>query len=195
VVDRLGLTELKAMAKPTRAWVKEGNPPPLCFTLERLENSADVFPLELLDIKEQRRVLFGDDVVAGVEVSEANLRHELEYELKSKLIQLRVRYLLAEGAAKATAELLVNSLSTFLVLFRGAWRLFQQEPVTSKLEALRLLGAELDFPIQVFETVHELKTGIRAAKGLDTDELFQQYLSAIETVVDKVDRHLHTQPS
>lgn len=187
IVDRLGVPELKSLGGVLRPWVKAGHPPPLCFTAERLKHSTDVFPLELLDIRDRRRVLFGTDVVADLEISTDNLRHELEYELKSKLIQLRRHYLLAHQASADTVALMVKSLSTFLVLFRGAWRLFNPGPAPAKLEALQSLGRALDFRTDVFELVHRLRTGEQAAKEIKADDLFGQYLAAIEIVVDKVD--------
>ena len=48
VLDRVGVAELKALATPTKAWVKAGNHPPNVFTLDALQKSAEVFPIELL---------------------------------------------------------------------------------------------------------------------------------------------------
>ena len=46
----MSLDELKALVPITDRWVKEGNPPPLLFTSDRFARSADVFPIEILDI-------------------------------------------------------------------------------------------------------------------------------------------------
>jgi hypothetical protein len=132
--------------------------------------------------------LFGDDCVADIEVSVINLRHQIEYELKSKLLQLRERFLLLEGSAKQTMKLMVDSISTFLVLFRGALRLFQREVQATKIDAARLLSKELDFSVEVFETVYAIRSAARSGKDLDARALFEDYLKAIETVVDKVDQ-------
>ena len=106
VTEQLGLSELKALSKPASAWVKAANPPPLLFTLDRLKKSSDVFPIEFLDIKETHKILFGEDFLQDIEVHTENLRLELEHELKGKLIQLRERYLLANGKPKQVIELM-----------------------------------------------------------------------------------------
>lgn len=188
VGEPLGLGELKAMAPPVRAWLKAGNPPPLCFTWERLKRSADVFPMELLDIQENHRVIYGRDVITAIKVSRTNLRHELEYELRSKLIQLQAGYFQAEGDPKQVAALMINSLSSFLTLFRGALRLFEKTAPAAKLDALRILSDHLGFPAGVFEQIHELKIGPVNLKKLDLDDLFQRYLQKIGLVIDAVDR-------
>src|SRR5262245_9574028 len=86
VLDKLELPELTALAGPTEAWVEEGNQPPLLFTVESLRESADVFPIELLDIRDSHKVLVGEDMVAGLAISDANLRRQVESELRGKLI-------------------------------------------------------------------------------------------------------------
>jgi predicted nucleotidyltransferase len=123
VTTRLGVDELTELSGVSTAWGREGNPPPLYFTLDRLQKSADVFPIELLDIRESHRILFGDDIVTEIDVHPDHLRLILERELESMLIQLREQFLLTGGKARPVRKLMVDSLSTVLVLFRAALRL------------------------------------------------------------------------
>ena len=117
VLDRLGLAELDAVAKPALRWAKAGNRPPLLFTPDQLAASANVFPIELLDMRQSHRVLFGEDPLADVTIEREHLRLQLERELKGHLLALRERYLLAGGNPQRVAELLTSTLSGFLVLF------------------------------------------------------------------------------
>ena len=190
VLDRLGLEELRGLSKPARQWVKAGNPVPLFFTKERLAQSVDVFPIEIADIRESHRILFGDDVVSNLPVHKENLRLELEHELKGKLIQLRERFILTDGNSGQTRELLINSLSTFLVLFRAALRLYQDVIPARKIEALQELSHHIQFDTDVFKRVAEMKEK-KAVKGTSPETLFKAYLEAVETVVDSVDSFLH----
>ncbi len=190
ILDQLGLTELKALAPVTRAWMRRGNPAPLLFTRESLAKSTDTFPLELADIKESHRVLFGEDVTSTLSVNMATLRHELEHEFKGKLMQLRSRYLLSSGKPHQLTQLMVRSLSTFLVLCRGALRLYQAEVPTKKLDALVALARHIPFQTRVFESVAQLKSGKRL-RGVVPEKLFAEYLQTIELVVNAVDASLH----
>jgi len=190
VMDQLGLRELKLFLKPSEAWVKEGNTPPLLFTPEVLQRSADVFPIELLDIRDSHRVLYGEDITGEIRINPENLRLQLEHELKGKLIQLRERYLATGGKAKLVGDLLMNSLSSFLVLFRAALRLFEQQVPATKLEAVKLLSSHVRFDPGVFESVDALKAGTKKLREVDTDELFGRYLQTIEAIVEAVDAYL-----
>jgi predicted nucleotidyltransferase len=67
VLRSVAVRELARVTPVVRWWSKDHNEPaPLFFTAEELRQSADVFSIELLDMQESRRVLFGADVVAGV---------------------------------------------------------------------------------------------------------------------------------
>ncbi|MBN2162468.1 MAG: nucleotidyltransferase domain-containing protein [Pontiellaceae bacterium] len=191
VVTRdLGLQTLDAISRTAMKWSGAGNPSPLMFTEERLKQATDVFPVELLDIRECHRVLYGDNLVEGLEIDTSNLRLQIEHELRGKLIQLRQHYMLTGSKPKAVAELMVQSLSTFLVLFRAALRLFEQDVPRKKMDALEKLATHLDFEVSVFKTVRQLKDGLLKAKDLPVAELFGNYLKTIECVIDAVDAYI-----
>ena len=195
VADRLGLAELDALAAPARAWARAGHRPPLLFTPGQLAASADSFPIEILDIQQSHRLLFGDDPLAGVRVSREHVRLELERELKAKLLYLRESYLLAAGRPRRVLDRLTASLSSCLVLFRAALRLYQGDVPTQKLDAARALAAHISFDPQVFLTVQELKAGRLKPRDVPARDLAENYFGTIEQVIDAVDRHLHPKES
>jgi hypothetical protein len=187
VLDRLGMAELKALAAPTKAWVKGGNHPPNVFTLDGLQKSAQVFPIELLDIRDAHKILFGDDVLRQVEVNDAHLRTQIAHELNGKLIQLRAQFLLTEARSKAVLELMTATVSKFLILFRAVLRLYQKEVPAKKLDALQALGQHINLDREAIVTIHELKEGSTKPRDVQAEALFERYLRAVETVTDAVD--------
>ena len=191
VTKDLGLDTLDAISKTASAWSKAGNPAPMLFTEERLAQAADVFPIELLDIRECHKVLYGEDLVQGLEIDPKNLRLEIEHELRGKLIHLRQSYLLTQGKSKAVVDLTTQSLSTFLVLFRASLRLFEEVVPQKKFQALEKLATHLEFDVSVFQTVQSLKDGSKKAKEVAVEELFSTYLKTIECVIDAVDAYIH----
>jgi len=193
VVDRLGLDELNALIRPVFRWTREGHRPPLLFTRGQLEASADAFPIELGDIRQSRRVLVGEDPLASVSINQEYLRLQLERELRGKLLALREGYLMSGGRPKQVVRLIASSLNGFLVLFRAAVRLFQEDVPAEKLDALRLLGQHVTFDPQPLLVAHELKHRRRTMRSVEPLALFQAYLTTIEQVVEAIDRHLHPQ--
>ena len=191
VAEELDIATLDAFSKSAAAWSKAGNPAPMLFTEERLAQATDVFPIELLDIRECHKVLYGENLVQGLEIDTKNLRLQIEHELRGKLIRLRQSYLLTQGKSRAVTDLMVQSLSTFLVLFRAALRLFEQEVPQKKFQALEKLSTHLAFDGSVFQTVQELKDGTKKPKEVPLGDLFNNYLKTIERVIDAVDMYIH----
>lgn len=191
VAETLFPEDLRALRETTRRWVREGHPPPMLLTLAQLRESCDVFPIEILDIQDNHRLLLGTDVVGNLKVEVGNLRLQLEHELKAKLIQLRESYLLTGGKPRRVLRLVTGSLSSILVLARGALRLFTSDVPSQKLEAVRRLSAYLALEVAVFEQAARLREGGLSARQVDPEALFARYLGAVEELVRQVDAFIH----
>jgi hypothetical protein len=164
------------------------------FTPRQLRAAADAFPIELLDMQQSRKVLFGDDLLGGIKVNPEHLRLELERELTANLLRVRERALLTGDKPRRVIDLLTSSLSTFLVLSRAALRLYRADVPLRKMEALEALATQIGFDPQVFRTVQELKEGRRQPREVVPAALLETYLKTIEQIVETVDRRLHPQP-
>jgi hypothetical protein len=192
VADRLGIGELDALARPAAAWARAGNRAPFLFTPEQLAGSADSFAIEILDMKQARQVLLGDDPLAAIEVKPEHVRLELERELHGKLLALREACLLSAGSTRSRLRVLTGSLTTFLVLCRAALRLYQDDVPANKIEALRALAAHAGFDPQVFFTVSDLRERRLRPREVSVDALVQTYLTTIEQLVDTIDKRVCT---
>src|SRR5512143_416135 len=62
---------------------------PLVMTPEYIESSLDAFPVEFLDFKLIHKTVYGDDILAGLQIDTRNLRLQCEREIKTNLIQVR----------------------------------------------------------------------------------------------------------
>lgn len=184
--------DLNAIRSTVKQWLKAGNPAPLCFTPERFKGAADVFPMEMLDIVDAHQVLYGENPVKAIKVDPIHLRHQIEFELRSKLLKLRQAYLQINNPDKDLHLLLIDSLSSFQAVCRGALRLFNKEVPPDKLAATRELAKKINASVDSFETIHQLKKEPALAKKLNIAELFDRYLGQIETILDRIDTITHT---
>jgi hypothetical protein len=177
--------ELLSLSKAVVPWVKKGNPAPLFLTQEHLKDFVDVFPIEILDMQSNHQVLYGEDPLSVLSVSNDHLRVELEHELQGKLLQLKTRYILTEGKSDKVWRLMIESISTFLVLFKNALWFYDEKPPLKKMDALRKLRERFDFETEAFERIDAVKRGAKP-KGSDAVVIFEEYLDAIETVIDRI---------
>src|SRR5438874_13085103 len=74
VAEPIGAVELAALAAPLTSWEQAGNPLPQLFTPRELAESTDVFPIELWDMQQARRVLFGSDPLADMKMDMQDYR-------------------------------------------------------------------------------------------------------------------------
>jgi predicted nucleotidyltransferase len=187
VVDRWNFAAFKKSAPIIRKWVQAGNPPPLLFTWDRLKHSQDVFPIELLEMKERHRVLHGEDPFKNLEIATNNLRLELERELKSNLIKLRENFLLTADTPTQVHKLLIKSSNTFLILFRNVLRLHGVSPLPSKKEIPQSLSQRFSLDSEVFNHIAMLKLRDKKALKENPDLGMERFMHLIEQVIDIVD--------
>src|SRR5262245_18783704 len=114
VAEKLGFPQLAALAAPLARWTKTGNPQPHLFPAAELATSADVFPIELVDMQQSRQVLAGSDPIAEIQIDMRHYRLQLERDLKTRLLLLRRKYLDCEGRTSELLKLMTASVSTFL---------------------------------------------------------------------------------
>jgi len=187
-LKRIASEDLRLSHNAMRDWLKSGQPTPVYFTVEELTRAVDVFPIEFLQMEKARRVLYGRDPFEFVEISQANLRHQTEYELRTKLIQLRRLYLPASTSVEKLSALMSDSLASFAALFRAVLILHGQEPPVSKAESVRATVRLLGLDESCFDKLLELRSKSKTLTEAEANNVFSAYLSQIERVIEAVDR-------
>lgn len=188
-LNRITTPDLHAAHSAMRDWETLGQPIPVYFTVTELQDAADVFPIEFHQMEKARKILYGRDPFEFVQISPANLRHQTEYELRTKLIQLRRLYIPASASTARLSALMSDSLASFAALFRAVLILKGEEPPIAKEESVRATVRALALDGATFERIFELRAGKGATLGeAEGDNLFSAYMEQIERVIDAVDR-------
>jgi hypothetical protein len=187
-LKRITPADLRQAQAPMREWQRLGNPLPVYFTVEELKDAADVFPIEFHQMEKARSVLYGTDPFELVQLSTENLRHQTEYELRSKLIQLRRLYIPASVSAQQLSLLMNDSLSSFAALFRPVLILMGEEPPVAKPDCVRAIVKLLKLDGEPFERIFDLRADEEIALTEDeANEIFASYMVQIERVIEAVD--------
>ena len=186
---RITPEDLRLAQAPMREWQRLGHPLPVYFTAAELSDAADVFPIEFHQMEKARIVLYGGDPFETLEFSDTNLRHQTEYELRSKLLQLRRLYIPASVSVQRLSALMSDSLSSFAALFRAVLLLSGEEPPVAKPDCVRATVRKLKLDGEPFERIFELRTrDDLSLTDNEANELFGAYLTQIERVIEVVDR-------
>lgn len=183
----LPATAFGPLSEVLRWWSRDEKlRPPLVMTVDEMRESADVFAIELLDIKRAHRTLFGEDVVAGIDVPMNLHRVEVEHELRTTLLRLRHHLLLASENHEELRAVLAKSVTSVVTLFRHALLAVDKEPSHDKAQALQQAADTFGFKAAPLLTILELRK--HEQNPDDVHGLYHAYMSAIQTVAHELER-------
>ena len=186
VVTAVTFSHLQRLAERLSAWRRTGFATPLVIDREFLAGSTDALPMELHEIKEQHRLLWGADPFERMATDERRLREFAEHEARQLLLKLRSAFVEHSGDRRRLRPLLLESLKTVLMIVRTLLRVRRMQ-VPPRLAAIieRLEEAHT----QRFPTFHTL-IAIRASGSWPSDpidDLFRRYLDEVGRLTSIVD--------
>jgi len=192
VVERAAVADLERMHGVSDWWMKEGNPAPVIFTHEELVRSADVFAIELLDMKHRHRMLFGDDFLEKMDVPLRLHRLQVERELRTNWMRLRQAVVASPDSKKARLGIMLASVATFCVLFRHALIGAGDPEPHTKREAVDGVAVLSGGDPSGFRSILDFRAGQVREKDLDIEATLHSYSEFVEVVTNEVDRRFET---
>ena len=177
---------LEALAPVVGRWRRHGFAVPVVLDDEYLARARDTFPMELEDIRRQRRVLAGRDVFATLALDPAALRRECEQEARGKLLRLRALFLEAAASPRALEQLMLDSLKSFLVVLRHLLGLRGGDAPFAYADVLAA-GEALLGTLPTMRRLLERRAGLGRLDRRALHGAFAAYLCEIERIVAAVD--------
>jgi predicted nucleotidyltransferase len=187
VLRSVAARELARVTPVAHWWCKDQNEPaPLFFTAEELRQSADVFSIELLDMQESRRVLYGADIIAGIDVPMNLHRVQVEHDLRTLLLKLRQHLLLSGQKEHDLRVAAAKSSSSVLALLRHTLIAFEEEPPASAPDVFARIAALTGADADAFAAAYKLRD--RHAHSDDILRTYEKYLNALTVVISALDK-------
>ncbi|HHN65459.1 MAG TPA: hypothetical protein ENK09_08880 [Nitrospirae bacterium] len=184
VVERIGSEFLLQYSRLKRRF--PGFAPPLFFTLDILRSSGDVFPVEILNIKDSYVVVYGEDVLQEIKVRLEDLRTEVEQQVKRQFLKLLDEFLYSLERKADLEQLLTSSLIAFVPLFRNILRLIKKEcPVEGTL--FKEFCEELGLNDSVFFKIWDIKMGRKRFTKKELLNIFDSYTGEIEKLIARLE--------
>jgi hypothetical protein len=190
LVGQADAAHLEALHAPVDWWIRRGQRPPLVFTLEELRRSADIFTIELLDMKSRHRILYGENVLAEISVPLHYHSIQVERELRIDWLRLRQSILASPKKQKAYLGLMASSFSAFSALFRHALIALGKPPAETKREAIESIAQFASADPAGFQTILSLREGKLSERDIDIEKTLNQYFAFVEAVTEKFDRQI-----
>jgi len=188
VLQDTSFASLSKIAGAVEWWRKKKHHPPLILSPQELKDTADVFSIEFMDMKQRHRVLYGEDLLSNLDVPMHLHPSQIEYELREKLFLLRQHILLAGSRDKDLWELMLNSLSSFTTLFRHVLVELGEPGRKHSRDAVQELASRMNFDSSAFVQLMDVRAKKSDRKQFRVTDVASRYLMAIEAVTTGVDR-------
>ena len=191
VVDRAAAADLERLHPVAEWWLKERNPAPLIFTMEELRRSADVFAIELVDIKRHHRMLLGTDFLDAFRGAHAlappaggtRAAHRVGCGCGRPWWQRRKRRKCTWGSCLSRWPRFAHSSATPCSRPGRPCR-------ATKREAVDAVASLSGGNPAGFHAILDLREGKRKEKEIDIELALTTSLEFVEVVTNEVDRRL-----
>jgi len=157
---------------------------PIVVNHNFFENASDVFCMEILELKENAKILYGENPFENLIVKDNDLRKQIEYELRSKLLILKGAFIDLPLERKVIENIAYRSMYNFLLILRNILRL--KGKLINDATLVEVFEKEFNFPLDAFKT-------LRDTPKMPLDkliEVFKEYLREVEGLVEISDKLL-----
>lgn len=187
VLKDIGIPDLKKAASFINKF-KFRSLEPLFLSEDYIASSLDTFPIEFLDLKENHLLLYGKDVLTGIEVRLDNLRFQCEQELKVKLIRLNKAYLRIYRDKTFLRNVLFKTFSSVLHISRNLSRLRNKNVSYQRQEIIGELVRDFGINLKVWLDILAARKKEKVLRGEDIERLFIEFARDLKKLTECVDK-------
>lgn len=187
VLHDMDLKFIEFLAPLGRKYGRKRIAAPLVMTPGYIRDSIDAFPVEFHDFKLIHKTVYGDDILAALQIHKQPLRLQCEREIKTRLIGLRQGYISSLGRKGDLIPALIASFTGSMALFRAIISLLGKEPPVPRRDVVSLFCTTLSIDPAAFEKMLLLKTGALKPSKQELRSLFESYYNALEATGKIID--------
>ena len=168
-----------------KKWQKKKILLTLFVTESYINESLDVFPIEFLNMKVHYKLLQGKDVLSNLVFQKDHIRHELERELKGKLLHLKLEYLEANGSIKMLSRLIDASMHVLMPLFRSMLYLLDADYTVSKQEIIERVSDRYGLDKELMLEIFKVSQG-EALPKKNIENVFDRYINNVHKMIELI---------
>jgi hypothetical protein len=187
VLQEIDFAFLDTLVPLGKSYRRQGLAVPLVMDPAYLARSVAVFPIEFLSFKLVHHALYGEDLLAGLEINRQELKVQCDRELQGRIIWLQKHYVSSMADKKALATYIVSHMGGFLPVLRGILLILGQEPPPGLEKVLDLISKTTGVDTWVFARIYEIKKNQAKPAKEDVSQLFAGFYEAIRRLVEVVD--------
>ncbi|VVB86180.1 Uncharacterised protein [uncultured archaeon] len=163
--------------------LKQGKEYPFLFTEEEIIRGADVFPVEFLNIRHDYKIHHGVDILKDIKISKQNLRLQLEFEFRSKLIHLRSEYLFSKDRE---LESLILSAVPALAPIMGGLVYLKDLKHSGTREMFDIVSSGYGIDVSILKEIHDISQG-KAKFKKDKEQYIKELINVLSGIGEIID--------
>ncbi len=189
ILTETGIKSIDRTLDLLKKWRKRAVTTPLFLTPEYIRSSLDSFPLEFWDMQKFHQIVYGEDLLRGLEIRRSDLRLQCEREVKGKLLHLRQNFLNSEKKAERLRILLVLSVPSFSTIFNALLFLKNETTQHSRRDIFLNTAKMFGLDREVFEKILRLryeKLKLKKDELLSLNRAFIEEIRKLSQLVDEL---------
>lgn len=187
VLSSKGIENLDKAFELVHKWQKRNVAVPLFLTCNYINSALDTFPIEFLDMKNAYQMVYGEDVLKDLQIKNADLRHQIERELRGKLLHLREGFLSTGNDREQLREMLAAAVSTFVSIFKGLLYLKGEEIPDKKPQIFEKSARLFGLQDTVLAQLINIKSGEWRGSKVQLQDIAKTFIGEIKKLVEIVD--------
>lgn len=180
VFNEFEASDLAKAIPVIKKWRKTGKPLPIVMSKDEWLSSADVYPIEYTEIKNNYKVLFGEDVVSLVEIPKHNLRIQSEYEIKNLLVRLRQLYLGNSDKPQFMVKTLEDISASLIRILKSVITLFDFEAPEDYSDVIQKITGLRKFDGEIFVEILSASENKRKVAPQKVEALVQRAINSMD---------------
>lgn len=160
----------------------------LPLSIDYVNQSLDVFPIEFFDMQLSNKVLYGEDVLNKLSFLKNDMRLECEQQIKASIIKLRSYFLEYGISYKSIINLLLTSFKSLFPVFRSLVFLHGEQVELDNKLLIGQLSKIIDYDFFAFQTIlKSLYFNFKISKK-DIVKTFENYLNQLKYLSEYIDK-------
>ncbi|MFQ8626866.1 MAG: hypothetical protein ACLSA2_10675 [Candidatus Gastranaerophilaceae bacterium] len=150
-------------------------------------SSFDVYAIEYSDMKDNYKLIYGEDLVNTVNINKYYLRLQCEAELKSLLLKYKNNFLMNIRSDREMKKVLDKVIKTLLVIFRAVLRLHDCNVPYRAVDIIDSVSNYLSFNKIVLNKLAKVKYEGESCNKQELLFIENQLLIDIQSLLKQVD--------
>lgn len=192
ILNNLDAFDLKKSILAMKKWEKTKNPLPIIMNENEWFSSADIYPVEYTEIKNNYKILYGKNLVTPITVPKDALRLQCEYEIKNILVRIRQIYLGNSDNPQFMIKTLEEISLKLVRILKVVLSLFDIHVNDDYSEVIHKMTAQIKFDGEIFVEILSAKENKRkiapqkieiiVQRAINSTDLLYKFVNNLENI-------------